>query len=77
MKLPKKKKNITLLGCSIGNCVHIAGVANFFHIAETYGFKTILLGAAIEPRSLVEQIEAIGPDAVCISYRLSPENCSG
>jgi len=64
-----------LLGCSIGNCVHIAGVANFFHLAETYGFKTILLGAAIEPCSLAEQIEAIRPDVVCVSYRLSPENC--
>ena len=75
MKMPKKKKNITLLGCSIGNCVHIAGVANFFHLAETYGFKTILLGAAIEPHLLIEQIEITVPDAVCISYRLSPVNC--
>ena len=53
----------------------MAGVANFFRLAETYGFKTIMLGVAIEPHLLAEQIEAIGPDVVCISYRLSPANC--
>ena len=53
----------------------MAGVANFFRLAETYGFKTVLLGAAIEPHLLARQIKKINPDVVCISYRLNPANC--
>ena len=70
-------KNPVLLGGSLGNCVHIAGVANFFRVADGYGFKTILLGAAVEPDVIVEQIAAKKPDAVCLSYRLTAENCKG
>jgi hypothetical protein len=73
MSTPRKKP--VLLGCSLGNCVHIAGVANFFRIAEGYGFETILLGAAIEPETLGQQIVKTRPDAVCVSYRLTAENC--
>jgi hypothetical protein len=73
----KLRKNPVLLGCSLGNCVHIAGVANFFRVAEGYGFKTILLGAAVEPDVIAKQITAKKPDAVCLSYRLTAENCRG
>jgi len=64
-----------LVGCSLGNCVHVAGVANFLRLAESNGFTTILLGAAIPPEIIAERLEEIGPEAACISYRLTPENC--
>jgi hypothetical protein len=73
--MPKIVKTPTLLGCSLGNCVHVAGVANFFRIAENYGFRTILLGAAISTDTLVDRIQEVAPDAVCVSYRLTAENC--
>jgi predicted esterase YcpF (UPF0227 family) len=38
---------IKILGASIGNCVHIAGVANFLRLAEAMGIKTLLLGPAV------------------------------
>ena len=64
-----------LVGCSLGNCVHVAGVANFLRLAESNGFTTILLGAAIPPEVLAERLQEIRPEAACISYRLTPENC--
>ena len=62
-----------ILGASISNCVHIAGVANFLRFAETMGFRTVFLGAAIEPEIIVESIDKLSPDVVGISYRLTPE----
>lgn len=67
--------HLTLIGCSIGNCVHVAGVANFFRLAENYGFHTVLLGAAIPPETVAKKILEIQPDAVCLSYRLTPASC--
>jgi methylmalonyl-CoA mutase cobalamin-binding subunit len=62
-----------IVGASIGNCVHIAGVANFLRIAESIGIKTVLLGTAVSPQKLVEAIDKMSPDIVGISYRLTPE----
>jgi hypothetical protein len=62
-----------IIGASIGNCVHIAGVANFLRIADSMGIKTLLLGAAISLSHLIEVIDKIQPGFVAISYRLTPE----
>ena len=66
---------LKLVGCSLGNCVHVAGVANFLRLAESNGFTTILLGAAVPPQILTERLAEIQPAAACVSYRLTPENC--
>ena len=68
----KKKK---ILGCSVGNCVHVAGVANFFRLAESRGFDTVLLGAAIHPEIVIRELMKNNPDMLCVSYRLTPQNC--
>ncbi|GAU07617.1 hypothetical protein [Desulfoplanes formicivorans] len=66
--------NKKIMGCSIGNCVHVAGVANFFRLADTRGFDTILLGAAVSPDRLANEVFTQKPDILCVGYRLTPEN---
>lgn len=64
-----------IIGCSIGNCVHVAGVANFLRIAELRGLSTRLLGASISVNDLIEHIKKNKPKVVCIGYRLTPDSC--
>src|SRR5690606_12156794 len=61
-----------VLGGAIGNCVHVAGVYAYMQLAESVGYKTKFLGAAVPPRELVDAIEKYDPYIVCISYRLTP-----
>lgn len=63
----------TVLGGSIGNCVHVAGVVSFLSVAEKLGYKTIFLGAAVPVDEFVKAIESHSPDIVGVSYRLTPE----
>lgn len=67
-------KNKTILGASIGNCVHVAGIIRFLDIAKTHGYKTIFLGPATGTDVLKDKILEIKPDLVALSYRLTPEN---
>ena len=67
-----KKKFV--LGASIGNCVHVAGVAHFLALAEDEGYDSYFLGPAVEVIKLFESINKYKPDIVGISYRLTPEN---
>ncbi|MGN9160328.1 cobalamin B12-binding domain-containing protein [Clostridium sulfidigenes] len=67
------KKKI-VLGASIGNCVHVAGVSHFLDLAEREGYGVVYLGPAVSIDSLFEQIKKYKPDIIGISYRLTPEN---
>ncbi|MGI6701991.1 MAG: cobalamin B12-binding domain-containing protein [Christensenellales bacterium] len=66
-----KKK---ILGASIGNCVHVAGVVHFLALAEKEGYETIFLGPAMSIDKLFEAIKEIKPEMIGISYRLTPNN---
>lgn len=66
-KMPK------VLAGAIGNCIHIAGVVNFLHLAESLGYETIFLGPAVGVEEFVRAIEEQKPDIVGVSYRLTPE----
>lgn len=63
-----------IIGASIGNCVHVAGVIHFLQLAENEGYQTLFLGPATSVQTLFEAIEAHRPHTVAISYRLTPEN---
>ena len=63
-----------ILGASIGNCVHVAGVYHFLQLAEKEGYETVFLGPAITIERLFFEIERIRPNIIGISYRLTPEN---
>jgi hypothetical protein len=67
----KEKKLI--LGCALGNCVHIGGLNHFLSIAEEEGFTTYSLGPAVKVSRLVSEIERLKPAIVAVSYRLTPE----
>lgn len=64
----------TILGASIGNCVHVAGVMHFLSLASDEGYHTEFLGPATSIEKLFEAIYRIRPVIVAISYRLTPEN---
>lgn len=61
-----------ILGCSIGNCVHVMGILRFLEIAEQENFKTYFLGTAVDIEELISKIKEIKPEIVAISYRLTP-----
>lgn len=63
-----------LLGASIGNCVHVAGVYHFLQLAEREGYECRFMGPAVPAEKLFEEIQAFHPDIVGISYRLTPAN---
>lgn len=63
-----------LLGASIGNCVHVAGVVHFMNLAEEEGYRTKFLGPAVSIDFLFEEINRERPSMVGISYRLTAEN---
>ncbi len=69
-----KKNGKTVLGASIGNCVHVAGVYHFLQIGEQEGYEAIFMGPAVSVDRLFSAIEKYKPDIVGVSYRLTPEN---
>jgi hypothetical protein len=70
LKLSDKKK---ILGASVGNCVHVAGILNFLKLAEQYGYETLFLGPAVSVEKISESVKQHNPDFIAISYRLTPE----
>jgi len=62
-----------ILGATIGNCVHVAGVMNFLSLAEKEGYEVEFLGAAVKVDELIAAVRAKKPDYVGVSYRLTPE----
>ncbi|MFV0393232.1 MAG: cobalamin B12-binding domain-containing protein [Coprobacillaceae bacterium] len=63
-----------LLGASIGNCVHVAGVAHFLDLAEDLGYETFFVGPAVKVDTVLELIQEHNIDMVSLGYRLTPEN---
>lgn len=63
------------LCASIGNCVHITGIANYCRLLEQEGgWQIIFLGPALDIPSLIASVIIEKPDVVGISYRLTPAN---
>ncbi len=73
MRNPKATpKNHIIMGGAIGNCVHVAGVFTYLQLAESIGYRTAFLGAAVPPEKWVQAIAEHDPAIVCIGYRLTP-----
>ncbi len=60
-----------IVGAALGNCAHVAGVANFLRLAEAAGFRTRLLGAAVGVRRILDFVRAERPAVLAIGYRLT------
>lgn len=69
-----KKERKYILGASIGNCVHVAGVIHFLQLAENEGYETEFIGPATSIDKLFKRIEAAKPNMVGVGYRLTPQN---
>ena len=63
-----------IIGASMGNCVHVAGVAHFLNLAEDQGYRTVYAGPAVKVDAIIEQAGKLNADIVALSYRLTPEN---
>ncbi len=62
-----------ILGASLGNCVHVAGVLSFLETARRNGWDAKFAGAALPPADFVAKAIELKPDVLAVSYRLSPE----
>lgn len=63
----------TVIAAALGECVHVAGIANFLRLAETAGWRTVFLGPAVPIEKLLETAKTEKADLVGVSYRLTPE----
>ncbi len=64
----------TVVAGALGECVHVAGVMNFLHLAELAGWRTVFLGPAVPVDVFLAAVESEKADLVGVSYRLTPEN---
>ena len=63
-----------IIGASIGNCVHVAGVVHFLDLAKQEGYETKFLGPAVSVEKLFDYLKKDKYDIVGVSYRLTPSN---
>ena len=63
-----------IIGASLGNCVHVAGVVHFLSLAEDEGYETLFLGPSVSIETILDVIEAKKPVIAGLSYRLTPDN---
>ncbi len=66
---PKK----TVVAAALGECVHVAGVNKFLRLAEAAGWRTVFLGPAVPPETVIQVARREKADLVAVSYRLTPE----
>ncbi|MHA1791597.1 MAG: methionine synthase [Promethearchaeota archaeon] len=63
-----------ILGACLEDCIHVAGILNYFQVAENLGYKTRFLGPATTTEKFVKEIMKSNAKIIAISYRLTPEN---
>src|SRR5512133_3202587 len=63
----------TVVAGALGECVHVAGVANFLRLAEAAGWRTVFLGPAVPIEEVIRAAKREQADLVGVSYRLTPE----
>ncbi|MFO7942550.1 MAG: cobalamin-dependent protein [Bacillota bacterium] len=62
-----------ILGATLGDCVHVAGVLSFLRLAESQGYRTHFMGTRTSVEELMEAALESDPDIIALSFRLSPE----
>ena len=62
-----------IIGATIGDCIHVAGIQAFLRLAEAEGYEARFLGMRFSPQSLAEEVLKHRPALVAVSYRLTPE----
>ncbi len=72
----RRKGGKFILGATLGDCVHVAGILNFLRLAESQGYRTHFMGTRTSTEELVEAALESDPDIIALSFRLSPEVAS-
>ncbi|MFX1537041.1 MAG: methionine synthase [Promethearchaeota archaeon] len=72
----KPNPNKTILGATLGSCVHVAGLLRFLNLANEQGYQTFFLPPPNIIPEIIEEIKIREPEIVALSYRLSPETAS-
>ena len=67
---------LKILGGSLGECVHVAGILNFLRLAEQQGYHTEFTGPATAIAELIDAAQEVDPDIIAVSYRLTPGNAA-
>lgn len=67
-KQPKK-----IWGCTIGNCIHVAGIFRFFQLARECGYDTRFAGTGLAVETILNALQEEKPDFIALSYRLTPQ----
>jgi methanogenic corrinoid protein MtbC1 len=62
-----------IIGGSLDNDIHVAGILNFFALVQDLGYETYYLGPANSANEFIINIKKLNPDIVAVSYRLSLE----
>ena len=63
----------TVVAAALGECVHVAGITNFLHLAELAGWRTVFLGPAVSIEKVLAAARQENADLVGVSYRLTPD----
>jgi methylmalonyl-CoA mutase cobalamin-binding subunit len=72
----RKSMAAKILGGSLGECVHVAGVLNFLRMAEEQGYQVEFTGPATPIEAFLNAVREVDPDIIAVSYRLTPENAA-
>jgi hypothetical protein len=65
-------ENNRILGACLEDCIHVAGILNFFQFIESFKFETEFLGPAVPINTIIESIKKSNAKIIGISYRLTP-----
>lgn len=59
-------------GCTLGNCIHVAGISRFLELAGQCGYETTFAGTGLAVESILAALKKEKPDYMALSYRLTP-----
>lgn len=62
-----------IIGATLGDCRHVAGLLNFLRLAEGEGYETRYVGAGLSPEQLLKEACRSQADVVAVSYRLTAQ----
>ena len=63
----------TVVAGVLVECVHVAGVTNFLHLAESAGWRTVFPGPSVPVEEFLKAAEQENVDLIGVSYRLTAE----
>lgn len=66
-----------VLGATLGDCVHAAGLLAFLRLAEAEGYATRFLGMRRTPGEIAQETARQKPVLVALGYRLTPDALPG